>query len=77
VLAGSLDAMPGPRKTPIWKTGTDAAETRLAEQAEASYRRLVADWQATRPTEVGAGATPERASSRPSRGNAARQASCS
>jgi transposase len=75
--AGAPRAKPGPRPDPVWKTGTDAAETRVAEQAEAAYRRLVADWHATRPAEMGAGATPERASSRPSRGKAARQASCS
>ncbi len=51
-------------------------EKRLAEQAEAAYRRLVADWQANGP-KVGAGATPERASQGPSKGKAARQASCS
>ena len=45
-------------------------------QAEIAYRRFVADWHATRP-QVGAGATPERASQRPSKGKAARQAHCS
>jgi transposase len=75
--AGAPRAKTGPNPDPVWNTTTDAAEKRLAEQAEASYRRLVADWHATRPTEAGAGATPERASSRPSRGKAARQASCS
>ena len=57
------------------------AERRLARQAEAAYRRTVADWQAApkprtsappRP-KLGAGATPGRASQRPSRGQAARQ----
>jgi transposase len=41
------------------------AERELSRQAEAAYRRLVNDWQATRPTTVGAGATPGRASQRP------------
>lgn len=46
----------------------------LARQAELAYRRLVADWQASRPREeVGAGVTPGRASRGPSRGQAARQ----
>jgi hypothetical protein len=38
-----------------------AAEKRLAQQAEASYVRLVRDWQAPAPKKVGASATPERA----------------
>ena len=50
------------------------AERELSRQAEAAYRRLVNDWQATRPTTVGAGATPGRASQKPSNGKAARQA---
>ena len=55
----------------------DSAEPRraLVAQHEAAYRRLVADWQASRPaTKAGAGATPGRASQRPSKGKAARQA---
>lgn len=50
-------------------------EVEFVAQHEAAYRRLVADWQASRPAKkVGAGATPGRASQRPSRGKAARQA---
>ena len=49
------------------------AERRLAHQAEAAYRRTVADRQASGPPKLGAGATPGRASQRPSRGQAARQ----
>ena len=49
------------------------AERERSRQAEAAYRRLVSDWRASRP-KVGAGATPGRASQRPSRGTAARQA---
>jgi transposase len=49
------------------------AERELARQAEAAYRRLVTDWQATGPTKAGAGATPGRASQKPSKGKAARQ----
>jgi len=38
------------------------AERQLAEQAEASYKRMVKDWQAGAPTrKTGASATPERA----------------
>jgi len=38
------------------------AERQLAEQAEASYKRMVKDWQAGAPTrKAGASATPERA----------------
>jgi transposase len=47
-------------------------ERELQRQAERSYRRLVSDWQAATK---GAGATPGRASQRPSKGSAARQAS--
>jgi hypothetical protein len=43
------------------------AERELAQQAEASYRRMVLDWQATRPAKntaakpAGASVTPGRA----------------
>jgi transposase len=37
------------------------AERQLAEQAQASYERTVRDWQAGKPTKVGASVTPERA----------------
>jgi transposase len=49
------------------------AERELSSQAEAAYRRLVSDWQASGPAKAGAGATPGRASQRPSKGKAARQ----
>jgi transposase len=49
------------------------ADKELAAQAEIAYRRLVSDWQASGP-KVGAGAGPGRASQRPSKGKAARQA---
>jgi transposase len=47
----------------IYKTNEAmrAAELRLAEQAEASYTRMVRDWQAMAPQKGGAGVTPERA----------------
>ena len=56
------------------------AERELAQQAEASYTRMVRDWQAARPpigtatepAEVGASVTPGRAP-RPSKGDVARQ----
>ncbi len=50
-----------------------AAERELQAQAELAYRRLVDDWRTTAP-KGGAGATPRRASQRPSKGKAARQA---
>lgn len=50
------------------------AERELQQQAELAYRRLVADWQAT-AKKKGAGATAGRASSRPSKRQAARQTS--
>jgi transposase len=50
------------------------AERELSRQAEAAYRRLVSDWQSSGAGKAGAGATPGRASRRPSRGKAARQA---
>jgi hypothetical protein len=37
------------------------AERELAQQAEASHKRSVSDWQAPRPTKAGASVTPERA----------------
>jgi transposase len=61
----------------IWSTNVAIrqAERRLAEQAETSYKRLVIDQRAGAPArkELGASATPERASIRPSTGKAARQ----
>ncbi len=51
------------------------AERELTERAEAAYRRLIADWKATRPaTKKDAGATPGHASSKPSKRQAPRQA---
>ena len=50
-------------------------ERRLAQQAEASYARMVSDWQAAAPAsaKVGASVTPGRASQKPSKGKVARQ----
>jgi transposase len=50
------------------------AERELSRQAEAAYRRLVNDWNASGPVKGGAGATRGRASQKPSKGTAARQA---
>jgi transposase len=50
------------------------AERELSRQAEAAYLRLISDWRSSGPARGGAGATPGRASQRPSRGKAARQA---
>jgi transposase len=49
------------------------AERELSRQAEQAYLRLVSDWRAAGPRKAGAGATRGRASSRPSKGKAARQ----
>ncbi len=46
---------------------------RALTPAEAAYRRLVSDWRSSGPPRAGAGATPGRASSGPSKGKAARQ----
>ena len=56
----------------IWSTNQAMrhAERELALQAQRAYERTVADWHANK---VGAGATPGRASQRPSSGTAARQ----
>ena len=58
----------------VWSTNKAMrhAERALALQAQRAYERAVADWQANK---VGAGATPGRASQRPSSGTAARQTS--
>lgn len=51
-----------------------AAERELIEHAEAAYRRLIADWKATRPRKTGAGATHGHAPSKPTERQATRQA---
>ena len=64
-------------RTGKWVAGAAMreAERAAAEKAEAAYKRTVADWQATQAMrqKEGAGATPGRASSGPSSGQAARQ----
>jgi transposase len=49
--------------------GQKDAERQLQAQAEQAYQRMMADWQASAKKE-GAGATPGRASQRPSKGKA-------
>jgi len=49
------------------------AERELSRQAEVAYRRLVSDWRSSGPAKAGAGVTPGHASTRPSKGKAARQ----
>jgi transposase len=50
------------------------AERELSRQAEIAYRRLITDWKSSGPEKGGTGATPGRASQKPSKGKAARQA---
>lgn len=66
------------KRTGTWATrqAMRTAERELAQQAEASYKRMVSDWQAAGPAKrgkAGASVTPGRAS-RPSKGDVARQA---
>ena len=65
------------KRTGTWATrqAMREAERRLAQQAEASYARMVRDWQAATPAaaKVGASVTPGRASQEPSEGKVARQ----
>jgi transposase len=49
------------------------AEVAFVAHSEAAYRRLVSDWQASRPPKAGASATPGRASQKSSKDQAARQ----
>ena len=65
----------GTASTGTWATRQRMrkAERELARQAEAAYRRTVADWQQAQAKKKGAGATPGRASRGPSSGQAARQ----
>jgi len=74
-LVAGAPALPrrhgGPRVTP--SAEQRSAEQALQAQAEDAYRRLIADWRSA-PGGGGAGATSGRASQRPSRGKAARQA---
>jgi transposase len=64
------------KRTGTWATrqAMRTAERELAQQAEASYLRMVRDWQAAAPAKAGASVTPGRACQRPSEGEVARQA---
>ena len=76
-LRAGAERHPGSRDLATKNTYSQRAhrerERELSEQAELAYGRLVADWQASGPAKVGAGATPGRASRGPSKGQAARQ----
>ena len=76
-LRAGAERHPGSRDLATKNTYSQRAhrerERELSEQAELAHRRLVADWQASGPAKVGAGATPGRASRGPSKGQAARQ----
>jgi transposase len=61
----------GPPVSPT--TSQREAEKALQLQAELAYRRTIADWRTATPR-GGAGATPGRASQKPAKGKAARQA---
>ena len=61
LAAGAPRRRSGPQSNPVWNRDNDAAERRLAEQAERSYERLVVDRMASQ-ARVGAGATQGRAS---------------
>ena len=63
------------KQTGVWanRAALRDAERKLAEQAEASYKRVVSDWHAATPKKVGASVTPGRASQKPSKGKVARQ----
>ncbi len=60
LAAGAPRRRSGPQPDPVWNRDSNAAERRLAEQAERADERLVADRVASRAN-VGAGATPGRA----------------
>jgi transposase len=70
-LAAGAESRRGRKSGLPAKAAMREAERQLAAQAEAAYRRTVADWQAK--GRKGAGATPGRASRGPSSGQAARQ----
>ena len=63
------------KQTGVWanRAALRDAERKLAEQAEASYKRVVSDWHAATPKKVGASVTPGRASQKPTKGKVARQ----
>jgi transposase len=75
LAAGAPRRKSGPNGAPVWPSpAQQRADRELAQRAEAGYRRLVADWQASGP-KAGASATRGRASRGPSSGQAARRTS--
>ena len=72
-LAAGAESRRGRKSGRAANAAIREAERQLAAQAEAAYRRTVADWQATQAKREGAGATQGRASRGPSSGQAARQ----
>jgi transposase len=72
VRAGANTLKGTPTGTFATRERMRAAERELAAQAESAYKRMVAEWQRTQ-TKRGAGATPGRASQKPSMRQAARQ----
>ena len=85
LAAGELDGVWSPdercrvmrrrlaRREQLARARSRAGERKLAEQAEASYKQMVRDWQAAAPKKVGASVTPGRASQKPSTGKVSRQ----
>jgi transposase len=74
VRAGAETLKGTPTGTFATRQRMRTAERELAAQAESAYKRMVAEWQRTQAKKAkGAGATPGRASSGPSSGQAARQ----
>jgi hypothetical protein len=73
VRAGAKTLKGTPTGTFATRQRMRTAERELAAQAESAYRRMVAEWQRTQAKRKGAGATPGRAPSGPSSGQAARQ----
>ena len=74
IRAGARTLRGTPTGTWATRQAMRDGERRLAEQAEASYKQTVRDWQAATPKKkAGASVTPGRASQKPSKGKVARQ----
>ena len=68
---------PCPSATPASASASQSrtpGRAELATQAENAYKRITTDWTASRPAKAGASATQGRASQRPPKRQAARQA---
>jgi len=68
IRAGARTLKGTPTGTWATRQAMREGERKLAEQAEASYKQMVRDWQAAAPRKLGASVTPGRASQEPSRG---------